>query len=82
MHTATVFAQEMGVDYSTVMRWLKRQLVPGAMPRESPERGKWWEIPEIALQIRQPGLRLADNGKQPSYIAGQVQKKSALKLFH
>src|SRR5215813_9485242 len=52
--TATVFAQEMGVDYSTVMRWLKRQLVPGAVLRESEERGKWWEIPEAALQMERP----------------------------
>jgi hypothetical protein len=52
--TATVFAQEMGVDYSTVIRWLKRQIVPGAVLRESPERGKWWEIPETALQMERP----------------------------
>ena len=52
--TATVFAQEMSVDYSTVMRWLKRQIVPGAALRESPERGKWWEIPESALQMERP----------------------------
>jgi len=52
--TATVFAERMGVNYSTVMRWLKRKLVPGAELQESPERGKWWEIPESALQMERP----------------------------
>lgn len=52
--TATAFAKEMRVDYSTVMRWLKRELVPGAVLMESPERGKWWEIPESALEMERP----------------------------
>lgn len=52
--TATVFAEKMGVDYSTVMRWLRRKIVPGAVLRESPDRGKWWEIPESALQMERP----------------------------
>jgi hypothetical protein len=33
--TATVFAEEMGVSYPTVVRWLKRKTVPGAVLRES-----------------------------------------------
>src|SRR5262249_60839820 len=52
--TATVFADEMGVSYPTVVRWLKRKLVPGAVLRESPDRGKWWEIPEEALTMERP----------------------------
>jgi hypothetical protein len=52
--TATVFAEEMGVSYPTVVRWLKRKIVPGAILRESPDRGKWWEIPEVALQMERP----------------------------
>ena len=51
---ATVFAERMGVDYSTVVRWLKRKIVPGAVLRESPDRGKWWEIPEAALSFERP----------------------------
>jgi hypothetical protein len=54
--TATIFATRMGVDYSTVMRWLRRQLVPGATLQESPERGKWWEIPESALEMQRPKI--------------------------
>lgn len=52
--TATVFADEMGVSYPTVVRWLKRGLVPNAELKEAPERGKWWEIPETSLQMERP----------------------------
>ncbi len=52
--TATNFAREMGISYPTVIRWLDRQLVPGAELKESPERGKWWEIPETALKMERP----------------------------
>jgi hypothetical protein len=52
--TATVFAEEMGVSYPTVVRWLKRKIVPGAELKESPDRGKWWEIPETTLQMERP----------------------------
>ncbi len=52
--TATVFAEEMGVSYPTVVRWLKRKLVPGAELKQSPDRGKWWEIPEEALTMARP----------------------------
>lgn len=62
--TATVFAERMGVDYSTVMRWLRRQLVPGAELQESPERGKWWEIPESALQMERPRWGGPGRGKK------------------
>ena len=54
MMTGTQFAEKMGVNYSTVVRWLKRQLVPGAVLCESPTRGKWWEIPPEALQMERP----------------------------
>lgn len=52
--TATIFADRMGVNYSTAIRWLKKKLVPGAELKESPERGKWWEIPEEALTMERP----------------------------
>ena len=73
--TATVFAHEMGVDYSTVMRWLKRQIVPGAILRESPERGKWWEIPETALQMERPKW----GGPKSSGAKKTAKKKGAAK---
>lgn len=54
MMTGTQFAEKMGVNYTTVVRWLKRKIVPGAELRESPTRGKWWEIPPEALQMERP----------------------------
>lgn len=54
MLTARKFAQEMGVDYTTVVRWLKNQLVPGAVRQESADRGAWWEIPETSLKMEKP----------------------------
>jgi hypothetical protein len=47
------FAICMDVDYSTVMRWLKRGLVPNAALMRD-HRGKWWEIPQSALQMERP----------------------------
>ncbi|HKX32351.1 MAG TPA: hypothetical protein VJ302_31980 [Blastocatellia bacterium] len=52
--TARAFAEEMDVDYSTVIRWLKKGLVPGAQLKESEDRGKWWEIPPSALKMQMP----------------------------
>lgn len=66
--TATVFADEMGVSYPTVVRWLKRGLVPNAELKEAPERGKWWEIPETSLQMERPPA-----GRKP----GPKPKKTA-----
>lgn len=54
MLTARKFAQEMGVDYTTVVRWLKNELVPGAKRQESEDRGAWWEIPETSLTMERP----------------------------
>lgn len=64
MMTATVFAEEMSVSYPTVVRWLKRKLVPGAERKESPERGVWREIPEAALQMDRPPA-----GRKPTTAA-------------
>jgi hypothetical protein len=76
--TATNFAKEMGISYPTVIRWLDRKLVPGAELKESPERGKWWEIPESALKMERPtpgpkkgtkrGPRLSDNQVATSLV--------------
>jgi hypothetical protein len=52
--TATVFAKRMNVSYTTAIRWLKRDLVPGAKLRYDPSRGNWWEIPESALKMERP----------------------------
>jgi hypothetical protein len=40
----------MGVSYKTAWRWLGAGIVPGAVLKESPDRGQWWEIPEGAVK--------------------------------
>lgn len=51
--TAVRFAKQMGVDYSTVVRWLKQGIVPGAEAVETPV-GRIWQIPESALLMERP----------------------------
>jgi hypothetical protein len=81
--TATTFAEEMGVSYPTVVRWLKRGIVPGAELRESPDRGKWWEIPLAALDMQRPkwggfpnGPQAARKGRKGSKIKSSKIKES------
>lgn len=48
--TARQFAEAMGVEYRTVVRWLSDGLVPGAELKEVMPGVKWWEIPESAVE--------------------------------
>jgi hypothetical protein len=58
MMTAKAFAEEMNVDYATVMRWLKQGDVPGAEYIEPIPGMKVWQIPESALDMpRRPAGR-------------------------
>jgi hypothetical protein len=52
--TAVTFAEAMGVDYTTVMRWLRNKLVPGAEQIEPIPGMKIWQIPMSALQMERP----------------------------
>ena len=52
--TAVAFAEAMDVDYTTVMRWLRNQLVPGAKQIEPIPGMTIWQIPEDALQLERP----------------------------
>lgn len=52
--TARQFAEAMEVEYATVVRWLKKNLVPGAELREVMPGVKWWEIPYTALEMERP----------------------------
>jgi hypothetical protein len=56
--TAVEFAKAIDYDYSTVMRWLRLGLVPGAEFMRISESGKYgiWRIPEAALQMEKPRL--------------------------
>ena len=52
-YTAVKFAKEMGVAYPTMVRWLKRGLVSGAIAQETP-MGRVWQIPESAKTMIRP----------------------------
>lgn len=52
--TAVEFAKEMGYDYSTVMRWLRDDIVPGADFLPINEKFGVWRIPEEALKMEKP----------------------------
>jgi hypothetical protein len=52
--TAVAFAEAMDVNYTTVMRWLRNDLVPGAKLEEPFPGMKVWQIPESALHMKTP----------------------------
>jgi hypothetical protein len=51
--TARQFAEAMGVEYRTVVRWLSDGIVPGAELKEVMPGVKWWEIPVSAVDVMQ-----------------------------
>lgn len=53
MLTAVQFANEAGISYTTVMKWLRKGLVPGAAKKED-HRGEYWDIPASALAMERP----------------------------
>jgi len=52
--TAVAFADAMDVNYTTVMRWLRNGIVPGAEQIEPAPGMRVWQIPESALQMKTP----------------------------
>jgi hypothetical protein len=52
--TAVAFANAMDVNYTTVMRWLRQGIVPGAERIEPVPGMRVWQIPESALQMKMP----------------------------
>jgi len=64
--TAVTFAEEMNVDYATVIRWLRREIVPGAELIEPVPGMKVWQIPESALKMERP---LAGRKRRPREAA-------------
>lgn len=52
--TAVAFAEAMDVNYTTIMRWLRRGLVPGATYIEPIPGMKVWQIPQSALNMPRP----------------------------
>ena len=72
--TAVEFAKAMDYDYSTVMRWLRRGLVPGAEFMPVSESGKFgiWRIPQSALQMEKP--RPGRRRDEPKKLSGRAKK--------
>jgi hypothetical protein len=54
--TAVEFAKAIDYDYTTIMRWLKRGLVPGAKFVEVSGSFGVWQIPQDALNMTPPRL--------------------------
>jgi hypothetical protein len=52
--TAVTFAEAMDVNYTTVMRWLRQGIVPGANYIEPIPGMRVWQIPESALKMQRP----------------------------
>jgi hypothetical protein len=58
--TAVEFAQAMDYDYSTIMRWLREGIVPGAKFVEVSGNFGVWQIPQSALteiKLPRPGRK-------------------------
>ena len=68
--TAVQFAKRMDVDYSTVIRWLKLKLVPGAILEETPI-GTYWQIPESSLEMERPKA-----GRKRNKMTDKATKKN------
>lgn len=54
--TAVEFAKAMDYDYTTIIRWLKKGLVPGAEFVEVSGKFGVWRIPQTALEMPIPRL--------------------------
>jgi hypothetical protein len=52
--TAVAFAEAMDVNYTTVMRWLRAGIVPGAELIEPVPGMKVWQMPESAKHMKMP----------------------------
>lgn len=64
--TAVAFAEAMNVDYATVIRWLKNDLVPDAELMEPVPGMKVWQIPESAVETMERPLPGRKRGEKPA----------------
>jgi hypothetical protein len=62
--TANEFARLMGVNYRTVLNWLEKGFVPGAIEKSGP-KGRYWDIPRSALQMERPNRGVKKGSAQP-----------------
>ena len=68
--TAVEFAKAIDYDYTTIMRWLKRGLVPGAKFVEVSGNFGVWQIPQEALGMTPPRLGRKKEGAKKSTKKG------------
>jgi hypothetical protein len=76
--TAVEFAKAMEYDYSTVMRWLKEGIVPGARFVEVSGNFGVWQIPESALKeivLPRPGRKRGAKKAEVKKAAKKTSKK-------
>jgi len=79
--TAVEFAQAMDYDYSTIMRWLRNGLVPGAKFVEISGQFGVWQIPKSAMteiKLPRPG-RKRQKDREAKKPAAKKAKKGAAK---
>lgn len=69
--TAVEFAKQIDYDYSTVMRWLRRGLVPGAEFVTVSGSFGVWKIPHAALKMEKPRLGRRKDKKSTKKGAGK-----------
>lgn len=74
MLTAVQFANEAGISYTTIMKWLRRGLVPGAAKKED-HRGEYWDIPASALAMERPKMGRPSKAEQAEKLT--AAKKAA-----
>ncbi|NOT62805.1 MAG: hypothetical protein HOP19_21560 [Acidobacteria bacterium] len=75
--TAVAFAEAMDVDYTTVMRWLRNQLVPGAKQIEPIPGMTIWQIPEDALKLERPKSGPKRGAKKAVTTGGAAEAATA-----
>jgi len=68
--TAVEFAQAIDYDYTTIMRWLKRGIVPGAKFVEVSGKFGVWQIPPEALNMTPPRLGRKKEGEKKATKKG------------
>jgi hypothetical protein len=76
MITAKEYAEIHNVHYTTVMNWLRRDLVPGAAKEELPFGGYFYKIPANAPI---PELKPGPKPKRAKKDAKKATKGSAKK---
>jgi hypothetical protein len=73
--TAVEFARAIDYDYTTIMRWLKRGLAPGAKFVEVSGNFGVWQIPQEALSMTPPRPGWKKEGeKKPAKKKGAREK--------